>query len=423
MNNKNIMYNYTAEDHRKRLENLKIAERQVKSCLRKEMITDYIPGHFVYPSAEPNTPEKDEQLFQYLSDCGVGIIQLWSKWFKGRWRGQEMYRPILDTETKQFIDMVHRYGMKILPYTATNFFERFDPTFNPDWAYDEKYDLKEYNYSLAHCSATSPSWRAHLLKQFTSLLDDYEFDGLYIDAGYIRRSDFLGADKYYEEEPVRVKDEIHAFRETEDFDGGMQDLMALIYSEVKKRNGILKIHKEGTDTIHTDLKIYDYLWVGEAVKDISFLREKVKGYEPYVVPDFNFGTIDEHERYLNTIPYMQFPILRNGTTGIASPGAAIPDMGTAMNWLSLYKQMTPEGTWCYIDAKIPNMILSSGKETVASLFVNLDFYLVLANYSQQSDFVTLSGKFVEIDPEVGEKEVSDSFQLEGRQMKILKKVS
>ncbi|MBR1969456.1 MAG: hypothetical protein IKA17_03770 [Clostridia bacterium] len=66
-------------------------------------------------------------------------------------------------------------------------------------------------------------------------------------------------------------------------------------------NGIYKIHKDGADKIHTKEKIYDYIWVGEGVKSIDSVRERTKVYEPYVVPDFNFKTDNEAERYLNTM--------------------------------------------------------------------------------------------------------------------------
>ena len=422
---KQIMYNYTGDDHRRRLLNIRYIEKNLDSCGKKNFVTDYRPGHYVYKSAAPQTEEEDRALFKKLSDAGVEILQLWSGWCGYDWGGDVMYRPVDPEATRKFLDLAHEYGLKVLPYTSTNFFTRQDDSFNPDWAFIEAYDLhmSRHEFTLAHCSPTSPLWREHLLKQFTGLLDEYDFDGLYIDSGYIRRRDFMTFDRYYFREPQLVKDDVLAFEESEDFDGGMQDLLALIYSEVKKRGGILKFHKEGQDTVHTDLKVYDYLQVGEANNDIDFIRDSVRDFTPYVTPDYNYEIEDEHERYLNTIPFMQFPIVRDGTVGIDSPLAAKPNFDLALRWLTLYKKMTREGTWCYCDAKAEDIVTHTGRNVVTSFFVNLDTYLIVANYDKKDISVTLEDKYIEVSPD-GEGEVfENTFTLPKRKMIILKKIN
>ena len=298
MAEKQIMYNYTGDDHRRRLLNLRYIEKNLDSCGKKNFVTDYRPGHYVYKKNAPQTEAEDRELFKMLSDAGVEILQLWSGFCGFNWGGDVMYRPTEPEKAREFIKLAHEYGLKVLPYTSTNFFTRQDESFNPDWAFIEDYDLhmRNHKFTLAHCSPTSPLWREHLLKQFTGLLDEYDFDGLYIDSGYIRRRDFMTFDRYYFREPELVKDDVLAFEESESFDGGMQDLLALIYSEVKKRGGILKFHKEGQDTVYTDLKVYDYLWVGEANKDIDFIRDSVRDFRPYVTPDYNYEIEDEHDK-------------------------------------------------------------------------------------------------------------------------------
>ena len=410
------MSQYTYEEHSQRLRNLQLAERNVVSCIRKNMITNYIPGQFIYAGKCPGTPQEDEKFFTYLKECGVGIVQLWSGWFEGRWRGKEMFRPADPEGTRRFLEEAHNYGIKVLPYTATNFFERTDEYFNPTWAHEQSFDLVEFYYHLAHCSANSPGWRTQILHQLTALLDDYDFDGIYNDTGYIRKSDYP-----HVKASMEVADDICAFREARDFDGGMQDMMAIIYSEVKRRNGIVKIHKDGADTIHTTEKIYDYLWVGEGVDDINAVREKTKCYAPYVVPDFNFATQNENERYLNTIPFMQFPVLRDGTTGIASANAAVPDTVFAMQWLKLYKKMATEAAWFYMDVEAPGIIRRKGLSTVVSLFVNLEFYAVLANFSEHEDMVVVNGQFVVVDPVSGEKQIGSEVLLPPRGIVVIKR--
>ncbi len=39
---------YTSEDHRRRLENIAICERGIATCLRKHLITSYLPGQAYY---------------------------------------------------------------------------------------------------------------------------------------------------------------------------------------------------------------------------------------------------------------------------------------------------------------------------------------------------------------------------------------
>ena len=65
----------------------------------------------------------------------------------------------------------------------------------------------------------------------------------------------------------------------------MTDLLYLIYSEVKRRGGIYKMHADfANQPLTGGLKVYDYLWVGENVDNADGLREAVKNHAPYVVP-------------------------------------------------------------------------------------------------------------------------------------------
>ena len=65
---------YTAGDHRQRLENVSICERGIRSCLRKHLITSYLPGQAYYnlgeyPCRKPWEPgEGDQQELDRLKD-------------------------------------------------------------------------------------------------------------------------------------------------------------------------------------------------------------------------------------------------------------------------------------------------------------------------------------------------------------------
>lgn len=138
-------------------------------------------------------------------------------------------------------------------------------------------------------------------------MDEYGADGLFNDWGY---------KPLYNNPLPPTKDEVLAFHESADHDAALEDLIALIYSEVKRRGGIYKMHADNNNIPKTKTQLYDYLWVGENVFQIDKVREESKNHPPYVVPCFDFRNgksgISEDEIYRHTIPFMQFPLLLAG---------------------------------------------------------------------------------------------------------------
>ncbi len=73
---------YSAGDHRRRLQNIGFCERAIRACMRKHLITDYLPGHCVYnlgeyPARKPWNPDDwDERELDKLRDHGIQLIQL-----------------------------------------------------------------------------------------------------------------------------------------------------------------------------------------------------------------------------------------------------------------------------------------------------------------------------------------------------------
>ena len=47
-----VLRTWRSEDHRRRLENIARCERGIHKCLRKHLITDYLPGQCVYNLGE-----------------------------------------------------------------------------------------------------------------------------------------------------------------------------------------------------------------------------------------------------------------------------------------------------------------------------------------------------------------------------------
>lgn len=424
--NKNIMYDYSKEDHRKRLLNIKEVERSMSGCRKKELLMDYEPGHYIYHASKAGTPEEDSELFQTLAKAGAKYIYLWSGWAakENKWDGEAMYMPQDPEGLRNFLDQAHSYGLKVLPYTSTNFFNRNSPLFDPDWAYDAANDLHltGLGLDLAHCSPNSPGWRGHLTGQHVNLLDTFDFDGLYIDSGYFRRCDLIGGLGYYEEEPVMVKDEILAFEESATHDGGMEDLLLMLYAEVKRRGKTLTVFKEGTDCFRTEYKIYDYMLAGECATDIDFVRRRIRDYD-HVLLDFSLNRpMKQEEYYLNTLPFLHFPLLKKNSITMSDPNMVVPDFEQALGWLSLFKEMTIDGTWCYMDVDCPELIQNKSAETVCTMYVNAESYVVLANFGKTDNEIGLADEYVEVRPGQEVKPVSKSIVVKSRSIRILKKV-
>jgi len=69
------MIHWSAEAHRRRLQNIGLAERSVRRALRRHLIRDYLPGQVTYnlgeyPCARPYEPsEADERLLDEYRDA------------------------------------------------------------------------------------------------------------------------------------------------------------------------------------------------------------------------------------------------------------------------------------------------------------------------------------------------------------------
>ena len=408
-----ILISYTAADHRKRLESIAFAEQRITSCVRKHLVTSYIPGHAVFAlnslNGEPN--DKDDQALAKLREIGIGIIQPWSEW-STCW-GKNYLIAKNPEGFKRLVKLAQGHGLKVLPYTSSQFFERTDENFKKEWAWPQSFDLVEFDYHLAKCSPASPAWRAYTLHRHLHVMDEYGVDGLYNDLGYNRPGE---QEDFYR--PINQRkfadDDVLAFKEGPKQDGAMGDFLALLYAEVKRRGGIYKLHKEGVDTVHTDLKIYDYLWVGEAGNDLNFVRESTKNYIPYVSPQRLVNTNNENESFINSIPYMQFPIIGHGQPGEQGDKY----LETFKYWFNLYHPMVEEGTWAWIDIAVSDLFQSSlPKNTCASLFVNREVYLVIANFNKRPIEISTVDNFISL---VNPKTQSqNNWKMEGRSLKIL----
>lgn len=444
-----VMSSYSAADHRRRLQNIGLATREIRTCLRKHLVTNYLPGQCCYnlgeyPCRQPWDPgEYDEQELDRLKDHGIELLQVFDDWNDSlRLFGETKHTALNPNGFRRFIDMAHRRDIKVLAYVSTGFLQWTDPDFLQEWSpVGSRCSLGFWD--MARCSPASPGWRAYLLPRLVRIMDDYGVDGLYNDAGYFTNS---AKSNFPESSPLKApaQDEVPAFEETPHYDGALTDLLALIYAEVKRRGGILKLHVDGALEPQTGgEKVYDYLWVGEGVNNADGLRKAVKNHAPYVVPciDMSFAKVgNEDEQYLHAIPYLQFPMLHAGRpfTGergmipgvqyvsdndfwmqrcrevwkhyqanpngphVYSGWDAVPPRAetrpTHARWLKRYLPLVEEGSWAWLE--IGESSLFAGplpEQVIASAFVNRESYLVLANYGQVPAELETSAAYVSTD--------------------------
>jgi hypothetical protein len=461
-----ILKSYTAEEHRRRLEHIGAARRAVRSCMRQHLIANYLPAQCCYnlgeyPCLQPWDPgEYDERELDRLKDHGIQLIQVFDEWNDSlRLHGGDKYTALNPAGFRRFIDMVHQRGMKILTYASTCFLQRTDPDFRQEWSREGNNLVVGY-WNMARCAPGSPGWRAFLLPRIVRIFDTYALDGIYIDGGYVQnfRSHF----------PTPAADAVEAFAETADYDGAFTDLLALIYAEVQRRGGILKLHVDGADQPRTaGMKVYDYLWVGEGVNQVDGLREAVKNHPPYVVPciDMTFAQIENaDEPYLHAIPYLQFPVLQAGRPFTGQRGVipgvqyasdqdpwvqrcrkawehfqahpdgpytyggwdAVPERPatrpTHARWLKQYLPLVEDGTWAWLEIGDSDLFAQPvAKDVVASLFANRELFLVVANYGRNATHLVTTDVYVPVDDPAGS--ATKEWALPPRSLKILRRAT
>jgi len=458
-----VLATYSADDQRRRLENIAHAQRHIRRAMRKHLVTSYLPGTCCYnlgeyPCVKPWDPDAwDEQELDRLRDHGIRLIQVHEEWNDSqRLFGSHKLAALNPAGMRRFVDMVHSRGMRLIVYVSSGYFERTDPDFRPEWA--TRQDLREIYFRYAHCSPASPGWRAYFLKHLVRILDDYGIDGIYNDLGYTQPGS--------KDPEAQAKDEVVAFDESPTHDGALEDLLGLIYAEVNRRGGIVKVHIGGPTAPKTNNKVYDYLWVGEAGKDGDLLRKATKNHPPYVVPclDMSRAKIDrEDDLYLHAIPYMQFPLLLAGRpfTGQRAviPGIDYPPESqcfwtrhcreiwkhyqahpngphsynwwdsspgrpearpTHRKWLSRYLPLVDEGTWAWLEIGDSTLWTAPlPADVVASVFANRDFHLVLANYGAMPAQVRTVDPYVPVGDR--QRPAQKEWHLEGRSLQILKR--
>ncbi len=440
----------TLEEHRIRKSNIMYAETKVKSYLRRERVHNYIPGQVIYNLGEYPAPmtirptEYDYNLIKSLAEKGVGLIQVHEEWNDAiRIMGADKYSSHDPEGMKEFIKLCHSFGIKVLPYVSSGFFDVRDPDFTEDFSPNHKNSLNLSYYRYRECDPASPHWDEFLMRKLDTMLNEYDFDGVFNDMGYY----------------VDMSKGLCGYM---DYDPLFEDMLSRIYSRVKEFGGIVKIHEGWCLCPKTKERVYDYIWVGENVKTTQDLMQTLR-FDPYVISCPDFKKMDEkaEERfYAGSIPFMQFVLRADGRpitgerafapgvdyvfTGeydekihfenvgkwhkehpdgphVYSEWSSIPDNPKMrerwFEYFDLYRPMVEENSICYMDVRDSEITKSPLPDGVhMSLFVNEELYLCISNLGNTPRTIEFVDKW--LDRQEGTK--LQSLTLNDGQMKFLK---
>ena len=417
------------ETEKRKQENLLFAERVVGECKRRFTIQDYIPGQVIYnlgeyPAAFSIRPtEYDYELIRSLSSHGVGLIQIHEEWNDSMRRlGADKFSSHDPAGLREFISLCHNFGIKVIPYISTGFFDSRDPDFTEEFCPRWKDSLDSSYYRYRMCDPASPRWRSYVTDKIEKILTEYDFDGIFNDMGY----------------PVDYEVRGEGYL---DYDPYLDEMLCEIYSKVKSGGGIVKIHEGKCLCPKTSQKCYDYLWVGEGVHGLENMK-RVAEFEPYLVPcpDFRFmSREDENAFYTSNIALMQFPLRVDGRpiTGeratvegvdyiynpqndeklhfdkvkrwydghpegphVYSEWSSIPDDPVMrdrwLEYLSLYRPTVSEGSTAFIDAAGTGILRTEKpKDVILSMLVNEERYLTVTNTSAARATLPLCDEWID----------------------------
>ena len=152
----------SAQQQRKRIENLDRARETVKDCLYQHRIYDYHPGNVSYflgeyPLKFPIEPtEYDYETLKRYAELGITYVKVHEEWNDSiRIMGADKYTSHDPEGFRRFIDMAHSFGLKILPYFSSGYIHFEDPDFRPEFVGHERFCSGQY-FKYHSCSLRSP---------------------------------------------------------------------------------------------------------------------------------------------------------------------------------------------------------------------------------------------------------------------------
>jgi len=169
-----------AHEHLHRLRNLADVHAALGHQASWHSVQGYLPGQVVYNLGE--YPERfsiaptqeDLDLLTRLAGAGVELIQIHEDYTDSqRLLGADKYSCHDPAGLREFVDLVHGLGMKVLPYVSSGFFDVKDPDFREAFYDAGRSRLVEIYFDYAHCSPASPEGHAvppqTCLRDFRSL--------------------------------------------------------------------------------------------------------------------------------------------------------------------------------------------------------------------------------------------------------------
>ncbi len=409
---------------KKRIENIRSAERGNRQYLRRIRIRDYLAGQAIYnlgdyPAKVIAKPtDYDRDLIRKMAEAGVSLIQLHEDWNDAcRLYGADKFSAVDEEGMKEFIELCHQFGIRVIAYVSSGYFPENDPDFREEFTSVKRSFCDNY-FCYRKGNHGNAAWRSYIIPKTLEVMDRYGFDGIFNDWGY--DGHIPGT---------------HCHMEPDAYDADVEDMLSLIYSEIKRRGGIYKLHCDRNNPAPCKDRVYDYLWVGEAITEQQ--AGIGKEYPCYVVPcqDRHFNadhTLEDYFAY--TIPFLQFPLLKTGRPILGnntdlphvtyydgdereffrnvnrymkdhpdgpyvySLWSSIPDDPSEFEvwsrFFALYHPMVAENSLAYIELRDCEAILSPLPEQVyASMFVNEETYLAVSNLTDESYSLKLEGSW------------------------------
>ena len=460
------MHNLDAATHKRRMDSISAASRQIRSFSRQMRINNYLPGQIIYylgdyPNKMSIAPtEYDHALLRAYKESGVDMIQVHEEWNDTIERyGSDKWHSCDHDGMLKFIDACHSYGIKIIPYCSASYIHQKSKYFTEEFC-RSTFGCTDMHYSYRVGWAGSEKWREFIIPRTFNIMDTYGFDGIFNDWGYDwHNSSYVTIPenkRNYENEPL------------EKYDPEAEDLIHCIYEGVKKRGGIYKLHIGQSDRAPVRGKYYDYLWVGEC--EFSSTPGAGKMFEPYLVPcpdkprltNWFETRFDMDEYFAKTIPFIQFPLLTHGrpTMGrcidvdgveqynttqedhlyhyfekvrawsdahpngpfVYSEWSQIPDdtedFPRWSKYLSLYKPMVKDDTVAFMEIREADFILSAIPANVfITMFINDESYLAVSNLDDKPYTLTLDSLWQ--NRETGE--IQSTFTVPQKRIIFLKK--
>lgn len=119
-------------------------------------------------------PNEDE--IKKWAEGGVNTIVGGANWYSGNYSNCSM-----PEDTRKFLDICHKYGLKVIPYITFTDQEYSTPGFDktgPKWRIEP---IVEFNYRSQLMCYGSAEWQDHWKNEISRIFDQFPFDGLYID--------------------------------------------------------------------------------------------------------------------------------------------------------------------------------------------------------------------------------------------------